>query len=168
MDEAIATKPKVAVKTAAAETAAATEQVYKETTVHATQAAHAAQSAMKDAMEKSLSAINEINTQGKRNVEAVVASLTAATHGAEALSSQAMAFTKKSVEGHVEQAKALSGARSIQEVIELQTTFAKSAFESYVAEVTRASETLSNTLKDSFRPLNERATALAETMQAQR
>jgi phasin family protein len=119
-------------------------------------------------MEKSLSAINDMNAQAKRNVEAVVASLTAATHGAEALSTQAMAFTKKSVEGQVEHSKALTSARSMQELIELQTSFAKSAFESYVSEITHAAETLSTAMKDSLRPLNERATSLAETLQSQR
>jgi phasin family protein len=119
-------------------------------------------------MEKSLSAINEMNAQAKRNVEAVVASLTAASHGAEALSSQAVAFTKKSVEGQVEHSKALASARSVQELIELQTSFAKSAFEAYVAEVTHAAETLSTAMKETFRPLNERTTAMAETLQSQR
>jgi phasin family protein len=152
-------------KSAVEHTAAAGQHAYKETVA---QAAHAGQAAFKDTMEKSLSAINEMNAQAKRNVEAVVASLTAATHGAEALSTQAMAFTKKSVEGQVEHTKALTSARSMQELIELQTSFAKSAFETYVAEITHAAETLSTAMKDSIRPLNERATTLAETLQSQR
>ena len=69
--------------------------------------------AFKDGMEKSLAALNELNAQSKRNLEAVVESVTAATKGAESLSNEAMAYTKKAVEGQVEQAKALSGARSV-------------------------------------------------------
>ena len=152
-------------KSAIEHTAAATQHAYKETVAQATQAG---QAALKDTMEKSLSAINEMNAQAKRNVEAVVASLTAATHGAEALSTQAVAYTKKSVEGQVEHSKALTSARSVQELLELQTSFAKTAFESYVAEVTHAAETLSTAMKESLRPLNERATAMAETLQSQR
>ncbi len=152
-------------KSAVEHTAAATQHAYKETVA---QAAQAGQAAIKDTMEKSLSAMNDMNAQAKRNVEAVVASMTAATHGAEALSSQAMAFTKKSVEGQVEHTKALTSARSMQELIELQTAFAKTAFEAYVAEITHAAETLSTAMKDSLRPLNERATAMAETLQSQR
>jgi len=56
----------------------------------------------------------------------------------------------------------------VQELIELQTSFAKTAFEAYVAEITHAAETLSTAMKDSLRPLNERATSLAETLQSQR
>ena len=124
--------------------------------------------AFKDGMEKSLAALNEMNTQSKRNLEAVVASVTAATKGAEALSTQAMTYTKSAMETQAEQARALTGARSVQEVMELQTTFAKTAMESYIGQMNKAAETLSAAVKDSFRPLNERATAMMETMQAAR
>lgn len=134
----------------------------------ATQMAAATNQAFKDHVEKSLGAMTELNAQSKRNMEAMVASVTAATKGAEALGAQAMAYTKKALEGNVEAAKALSGARSVQEVVELQTSFAKSAMEAYIAEMNRASEIVSSTVKDSMRPLNERATATVETLQAAR
>lgn len=135
---------------------------------HVDQATTAGNQAFKDTMDKSLTALNDLNAQAKRNLEAVVASMTAATRGAEALGAQAMAFTKKSVDGNVEQAKALTAARSMQEVVELQTSFAKTAMEAYVAELNRASETLSTVVKDAFRPLNERASSMVETFQAGR
>ena len=78
----------------------------------------------KDAADKSLTALNELNAHSKKNLEAMIASVTAATKGAEALGSQAMAFTKKSVEDNTAAAKSLSSARSVQEVVELQTSFA--------------------------------------------
>ncbi len=56
----------------------------------------------------------------------------------------------------------------MQEVVELQTAFAKTALETYIAELNRASETVSTTVKDSLRPLNERATAVVEQFQAAR
>ena len=124
--------------------------------------------AFKDGMEKSLSALNELNAQSKRNLEAVVESVTAATKGAETLSNEAMAYTKKAVESQVEQAKALSGARSVQEVVEMQTSFAKTAMESYIAQMNKATEIMTSVVKESFRPLNERATALVETIQSAR
>ena len=132
------------------------------------QATSAGKQAFKDTLDKSLTTLNDLNAQAKRNLEAVVASMTAATRGAEALGAQAMQFTKRSVDGNVEQAKALTAARSMQEVVELQTSFAKTAMEAYVAELNRASETLSTVVKDAFRPLNERASAMVETFQATR
>jgi phasin family protein len=124
--------------------------------------------AFKDGVEKTLAALNEANTYSKKNLEAMVASVTAATKGAEALGAQAMAFSKSAFESQVTAAKSLASAKSVQEVVELQTSFAKSALEAYMAEMGRMSETVSASVKDSLKPLNERVTAAVEKMQAVR
>ena len=124
--------------------------------------------AFKDAVEKSLASLNEVNAHSKKNLEAVIASVTASTKGAEALGAQAMAYSTKAVEDPVAAAKSLSGAKSIQEVVELQTTFAKSALEAYIAEFSKMSEIVSASVKDSVKPLNERVTAAVERLQAAR
>jgi phasin family protein len=124
--------------------------------------------AFKDSIEKSLSALGEVNANSKKNLEAVVASVTASTKGAEALGAQAMAYSKKALEDHVAAAKSLTTAKSVQEVVELQTAYAKSAFEAYIAEMTKASETVSASVKQSFQPINERVTAFVEKFQGAR
>jgi len=93
--------------------------------------------AFKDSIEKSLAALAEMNTHSKKNLEA-----------------------------HVAAAKGLAAAKSVQEAIELQTNFAKSAFETYVAEVTKMSETVAASMKETVAPLNERVTALVERVQS--
>ncbi len=155
-------------KTLADKTAEAARESAQTFKANVEQATQAGRQAIKETMDKSLSALNEVNAQSKRNLEALMASMTAATRGVEALSGQAMAYTKRSVEGHVEQAKALTACRSMQEMVELQTNFAKSAMEAYIAELNRASETITAAVKDSFKPLNERASAIAETVQSVR
>ena len=122
--------------------------------------------AFKDSVEKSMAALGEANANSKKNLEAVVASVTVATKGAEALGAQAMAYSKKAVEDQVVAAKNLAGAKSVQEVVELQTSYAKFAMESYIAEMNRASETVAASVKESFQPINERITAFVEKIQA--
>src|ERR1700722_15704267 len=122
--------------------------------------------AFKDSIEKSLSTLSEANAHSKKSLEAVVASVTAATKGAEALGAQAMAYSKKAVEDQVAAAKNLAGAKSVQEVVELQTSYAKFALETYIAEMNKASETVAASVKESFLPINERITAFVEKMQA--
>ena len=124
--------------------------------------------AFRDSVEKTLASVNELNAHSKQNLEAVVASVTAATKGAEALGAQAISFSKKNVEDQVAAAKALAGAKSVQEAVELQTAFAKSAMESYMASMTAMSETVTASVKDAFKPLNERASAVVEKVQAAR
>jgi phasin family protein len=124
--------------------------------------------AFKDAIEKSLAQLNDLNAHSKQNLEAVIASVTAATKGAEALGAQAMTFSKSAVENQVAAAKSLASAKSVQEVVELQTAFAKTAMESYMAELGRMGEIVAASVKDSLKPLNERVTAGVERLQAAR
>jgi len=124
--------------------------------------------AFKEAVDKSLTALNDINTHSKSNLEAVVASVTAATKGAETLGAHALAYSKKSLEDQVAAAKALTSARSVQEVVELQTAWAKSTMEAYMAEMNKASEIVAASVKETMTPLNARVTAAVEKFQAAR
>lgn len=124
--------------------------------------------AFKEAVDKSLTALNELNAQSKQNLEAMVASTTAATKGAETLGAQAIAYSKKSVEDGMAAARALGAARSVQEVVELQTSYAKTALEAYLAELNKASETVAASVKETLTPLNARVTAAVEKFQAAR
>jgi phasin family protein len=124
--------------------------------------------AFKDGVEKSLAAMNDMNAQSKKNLEAIVASATASAKGAEAMGAQAMAFSKTMFDAQVSAAKSLSGAKSLQEVVELQNAFAKSALETYMSELGKMSETFSASMKESMKPIHERVTATVEKFQAVR
>ncbi|MCV0416093.1 MAG: phasin family protein [Brevundimonas sp.] len=148
--------------TAAATSAAAKAKAQAETF----QAAGA--NAFREGIDKSVASMGELNAHGKKNLDALVESAAVAQKGAEALSQQAMGFAKASWEDGVAASKDLSGARSVQEFFELQTTWAKKAMERYVAELSKTNEIVTTTVKDSFKPINERVTASVETFQAAR
>ena len=99
--------------------------------------------------ERSIAAMSELNAHSKKNLEALVASATAAAKGVETVGARAIAFSKKSMEDQIAAAKALAAAKSIQEAVELQTGFAKTAFETYVAEMNKIAETISASVKES-------------------
>jgi phasin family protein len=122
--------------------------------------------AFKDNIEKSLAALTEINTHSKQNLEALVASVTAATKAAEELGAETVAYSKKAFEDQVAAAKSLAGAKSVQEAIELQTAFAKSALEGYLAQFGKVSELFAASVKETVKPLNERVAAVVERAQA--
>ncbi|WP_292071451.1 phasin family protein [Brevundimonas sp. UBA7534] len=148
--------------TAAASSAAAKAKAQAETF----QAAGA--KAFREGIDKSVASMGELNVHGKKNLDALVESAAVAQKGAEALSQQAMGFAKASWEDGVAASKDLSSARSVQEFFELQTTWAKKAMERYVAELSKTNEIVTTTVKDSFKPINERVTASVETFQASR
>ena len=159
---------KKTVETATASVKATAEKAQATFQANAEQAQAAGAKALKDVADKSAAGLTELNAQGKQNLEAIVASAAAAQKGVETLSAQSVAFTKKSWEDGVAAAKSMSQARSIQELLELQTTWAKSATEAYLAEVTKATDVLTASVKNSFKPINERVTASVEKFQAAR
>lgn len=144
------------------------EQATSTAKVQAEQVQAAGAKAFREGVDKSVAGITELNAQGKQNLEAMVASAAAAQKGAEALSQQGMTYAKKSWEDGVAAAQTMAQARSVQEMIELQTTFAKSAMETYLSEVTKMTDTLTASVKDTFQPLNARVTASVERFQAAR
>ena len=166
MADTTAETVKKTVETAANTVKASAEKAQITFKANADQAQAAGTKAFRDVAEKSAASLTEMNAQGKQNLEAMVASATAAQKGVETLSAQSVAFTKKSWEDSVAAAKSMTQARSIQELLELQTTWAKSATEAYLAEVTRATDVLTASVKDSFQPINERVTASVEKFQA--
>jgi len=163
-DSAETVNVKKTVETATAQVKASAEKAQAQ--AEKMQAAGA--QAFREAADKSVAGLTELNAEGKKNLEAVVPAAAAAQKGVEALSAQTAAFTKKSWEDGVAAAQSMSQARSIQELLELQTTWAKSATEAYLAEVTRATDVLTASVKNSFKPINERVTASVEKFQAAR
>jgi phasin family protein len=143
-----------------------------DTTTEAAKTAHdyftAGNVAFKEGIERSIAAMYELNAHSKKNLEAMVASMTAAAKGAETVGARAIAFSKKSVEDQIAASKALASAKSVQEVVELQTSFAKTAFEGFVAEVNEMAGAMSGTVKEAMSPINERVTAMVERVQVVR
>jgi len=132
------------------------------------QITNAGNSAFKDAVDKSLTALNDVNAHSKKNLEAVIASVTAAAKVAEALTTETLAYSKTAMENQVAAAKSLSGVKSVQELFELQSGFAKTAMESYMTQMGKVSEIMTASMKDAVKPINERVTATVEAFQAAR
>lgn len=137
-------------------------------TATAEQFTTAANAAFKDGVEKTLAAFAEANTHSKKNLEAVVAAVSAVARGAETLGAEAVAYSKSAFETQVNNAKALASAKTPQELFELQTTFAKGAFEAYVSEVGKISELWSASFKESVAPINARVSDVVGKYQAVR
>ncbi len=163
MADAAETVKKTADQTTAAAASAAAKVQAQAETIQA-----AGTKAFREGVDKSVASLTELNAHGKKNLDALVESATVAQKGAEALSQQALGFAKTSWEDGVAASKELSSARSVQEFFELQTNWAKKSMERYVAELTKTNEIVTATVKDSFKPINERVTASVETFQAAR
>ncbi|WP_417470148.1 phasin family protein [Maricaulis sp.] len=123
---------------------------------------------IKQGLEKTLSAVNEATAFNKDTVEAVIASATVTGKGLETAGTNAAAYAKSAMEEGVAATKALSSAKSLQELFEIQSNYAKSAMGSYLAELNKTTELFSGLVTEGAKPLNTRFAAVAELAQSQR
>lgn len=129
------------------------------------QATEASSQAMKQQMERTVTAFRDMGAFGKENFDAMVCSTTACTKGVETISARAAAFSKQALENHVSAAKSLMTARSMQELIERQTEYARSSFDTYVAELNQMSDVMVGVAREALQPFSERVAALGQMVQ---
>ena len=124
--------------------------------------------AVKAGLEKAMKGYDAFVGYGKDTADAVTKSATIAGKGVEAINSEIYSYSKQSVEEAVAATKAVMGSKSVHEAFEFQTDFAKSAFEAYVAELSKISELATATTKDVYAPFKGRVQAWLDTVQAVR
>lgn len=124
--------------------------------------------AMKDGFERAVKGYDQLAGFSRENVDAWVRSANATAKGLEAINTEALTFSRQSMEEGLAVAKQAMTARTVQEWIELQSDFTKSAFDSYVGQVSKFSDLFANTAREALEPLNGRFEAFVEMVQSQK
>lgn len=106
----------------------------------------------------------DIQGFGKGNVDAFVQASTVFAKGAEQISKQLMALTQNSMQSSVVTAKALMGCKTLRDVIDLQADFARSNFDTLVAEGTKLSEISFKVTNDAIAPIQARVNVAVEKL----
>jgi len=116
----------------------------------------------KSAFEKSTKINEEMVELAKGNVEALVASARVAAKGGETLGQEAAEYGKKSLENAVALFKSVASVKSPTELFQLQSDYAKSSFDTAVAEASKFSEALLKIAGEVAQPLSTRYAIAAE------
>ena len=162
-----AAKPQT-VKSAAAKTAAPEIKVGNTMNQTIETMTSASNEALKEGFEKTIAAVNDASAFQKETMDAVIESATVAGKGIETVNANAVAYAKSAMEEGVAVTKAVASAKSVQEIFEIQSEYAKSSMDSYLAEMNKTSELFADLFKTSFKPLNDRVSAAVDLAQSQR
>jgi hypothetical protein len=95
----------------------------------------------------------DIKEFGKAPFEAFTAATASSTKGLEAIAAETTDYSKNSFEKSRAHFEKLFGLKKIDEAIQLQSDFAKSAYEDFVAQATKIGEMYSNLAKEAFKPV---------------
>lgn len=93
-----------------------------------------------------------IQKVGKENVDAALKSFGAASKGLQTIAVESSDYTKKSFEQSTAMVEKLVAVKTLDKAIELQSDFAKTAYEGFVAQATKMGELYTAMAKDAFKP----------------
>ena len=164
-------KTSPAVKTAAktvakAGTVAASKghgQMVNQTKAQVDQAVAVAKVNVEKASEAAFKGYDELAVLGQGNFDAFIQSNSVVAKGFEVIGKEFLAFAQRSVEGHMAQARALIGAKDMQEFVALQNDFAKRRLEDTLAETAKLTELSTQVANEAIEPLQKRVDATVET-----
>ena len=97
--------------------------------------------------------IEDFQKFSKDQVEAATKAATLATKNLQQIASESTDFSKKSVEQGTAAVEQLMGAKSLDKAFEIQSAYAKSAYEGFVAQATKVGEIYTTFFKEAFKPL---------------
>lgn len=101
----------------------------------------------------------------KDNVDVALKSIGATTKGVQAIATEVAEYSKKSFETASAVAEKLVGAKSLDKAFEIQSDYAKSAYEGFVAYASKVGDLYSSLAKETVKPyegLFAKATAAAK------
>jgi hypothetical protein len=96
--------------------------------------------------------INNFQKMSNANMDATKNSFDAVTKSTQAIATEVAEYTKRSFESGTKTMENLLGAKSLDKAIEVQTEYAKAAYEGYVAHTTKLGELYANLAKEAFKP----------------
>ena len=118
----------------------------------------------KGAMEKSAKMAEDFVAFGKGNIEALVESSKIAAKNVEALGQEAADYAKTSFESATEAAKTLAAAKSPTEFMKLQGDYARTAFDTMIAEGSRSTERMLKMFGEFAQPISNRVAVATDKM----
>ncbi|HEX6978491.1 MAG TPA: phasin family protein [Alphaproteobacteria bacterium] len=100
----------------------------------------------------------------RENYEAFVTSTTIFAKGVETVGKVWSDLAHESWENFAQTTKALLGAKTLREAVEVQSDFAKVSFDKLVAESTKLSEMTVKVANEAFQPINARLNVAVERL----
>jgi phasin family protein len=97
--------------------------------------------------------IEDIQKFSKQQLEAVNAAATTVAKGLQEIAAESSEYSKKSFAASSAVVEKLIGAKSVETAIQIQTEFAKSAYEGFMAQANRITEIYAKLAAETFKPV---------------
>lgn len=110
---------------------------------------------------------DDANKKSKEAVDTALKTYSETAKGFQAIAAEAAEYSKKSFQDAVTHFETLAGVKSFEAAFELQTSYAKSAYENFVSETTKLGEMYADLAKSAYKPYDAPvATAVTKTVKS--
>jgi hypothetical protein len=100
---------------------------------------------------------DEVQRVGKDGLDAAVSSFGEANKAFQAIAAEVTAYSKKAFEDGTHAFEQLLGAKSFEQVIEIQSQYAKKAYDTYIAELSKLGEMYAGLTRNAYKPVEQTA-----------
>jgi hypothetical protein len=94
----------------------------------------------------------DLQLVGKENVDNALKSFGVLSKGTQAIAVEVVDYSKKAFEDGTAAMEKMFGVKSLDKAIELQSEYAKAAYEGFVAKATKISELYADLAKETYKP----------------
>jgi phasin family protein len=95
----------------------------------------------------------DLQSFGKEQLEAATSVTTSFAKGLQTIAAETTDYSKKAMEDHAAWIEKLLSAKSLDSAMQIQSEYAKSAYEGAVAQATKIGELYTGLVKEAFKPL---------------
>lgn len=120
----------------------------------------------REAVEQGMKSLDEITDMARGNVEALMASARTAATGIEQIATHIADVSRKSFEEASNAARAMTSAKTPNELMQLQSDYNKGQFDAAVAEFSKLSEMMVKLAGEVMEPMQNRIALATEKMKA--
>ena len=100
-----------------------------------------------------LKGFEDFQKVGKDGFDAAVKSFGEVNKGFQAIAAEVTDYSKKAFEEGTRAFEQLIGAKSVEQAVEIQSQYAKKAYDNYIAEVSKLGEMYVGLARDAYKPV---------------
>ena len=105
---------------------------------------------------------DNLQKQSQENLDVTMKSFTAVSKGFQDIAKEAADYAKMSFENSSAAAEKLMASKSIDKAFEVQSEYAKSSYESFVAQATKMGELYADLAKEVYKPFEKAMPKMAK------
>ena len=95
---------------------------------------------------------DDLQKQGKDQMDFAIKSVGATTKGVQAIAAEVTNYSKKSFEDGTAALEKLFGTKSLDKAIEVQSEYAKTSYEGFVAQATKLGQLYTDLAREAYKP----------------